>query len=145
MQTFLRFTPAEYDAIAHACRPLQPHGYPPHKLQQFLVAALRSSHPTLAERLARFKREQRRILHQHLWGPPRRARPERLTAQEVETLADVFGPLLFHARFARSLKRAVVFDLLAGAPDLAEKVQRLSLEQFEDLCEQVKGRRQGEP
>jgi hypothetical protein len=144
MQTFLRFSPAEYDAIALVCRPLDPNRFPPHKLRRLLVEALGRSQPALAERLAHLKPVQVLILHQHFWGTPRPAGQECLTAREVEALTDAFGPLLLHCRFARPLKQALVRHLLRGASDLAEKVHRLSLAEFEKLCQQVKGRLGGD-
>jgi hypothetical protein len=49
-------------------------------------------------------------------------------------------PLMSQARFIGPLKRALVRRLAESHADLALKVERLSLNQFEGLCEDVRGR-----
>jgi hypothetical protein len=144
MQTFLRFSRPEYRILARLCRPLNTTDFPPHKLRRFLVGALYGRHLALAERLAHLKPGQLLILHRHFWGVPRPDGQNSLTAPEVKAFLDVFGPLLRHSRFTRPLKQALVRHLLEGDPELAHKIHRLSPEQFEKLCQQVKGRLPGD-
>jgi hypothetical protein len=51
----------------------------------------------------------------------------------------IFGQLLLRTRFARCLKVALVRHLLEEHPELANKVHDLTIEQFENVCQQVRG------
>ena len=103
--SYLCFTPDDYTAVAEIARPLNLNRYRPLALKRFLTRSLAAARPELAERIARFRRQEIHILHDHL----RRQRPARerhdLTADEVAMLAEAFGPALFQVRFLRPLKR----------------------------------------
>jgi hypothetical protein len=135
----LRFSPAEYQAISRLCRPLNLCRHRPPALQRLLVQSLADTHPELARRLARFRRRELRILHEHL-REQRPAAPHGLSPEEFELLAAPFGPLLFHVRFVRPLKRAVAQQLREAFPGLAAKLDQLSHRQFELLCEEIRAR-----
>jgi hypothetical protein len=141
--TFLRFGRPEYEAIAGVCRRHDLHALLPHTLKSLLVGALAPTHPALARRLAHFRPQQCQILLWHLRGP-RPARPDALTAAEVERLAEAFGPLVRQARFAGPLKRAMVLGLLGEAPELAQRLHSLRPEDFQVLCQQLRQRQQRE-
>jgi hypothetical protein len=140
---YLRFSPPEYDAIVRVALWLD--AVPrPHALQHVLVAALADADPALADRLSRLRPGELLPLYEHLYGLPRPAGQQPLTAEEVAALADAFGPLVWHARFAGPLKPALVLRLLEQSPALAEKLHHLSPDQFESLCQQVRQRLQRE-
>jgi hypothetical protein len=66
MPTYLRFTPAEFRAIARACRrlPLTDNSF--RAFKRALAGALAPLAPELAERVARFHSYQAGILFEHL-------------------------------------------------------------------------------
>jgi hypothetical protein len=140
--SYLRFTPEEYVALARAARGLAAPRL--QALKHLLVAAVADADPALAARLSRLRPDELRVVHEHFYGLPWLAGGEPLTAEEVAVLADAFGPLVCHARFAQPLKRAVVLHLLEGSPALAEKLHYLRPDQFEALCQQVRQRVQPE-
>jgi hypothetical protein len=141
--SYIRLSPTEYRAIARVAAGL---GAVPrlHALKRLLVTALADTQPALAARIGRLKSRHLRVLHEHLWGRPRRFRQGGLTAEEVGTLEEAFGPLLLHSRFRRPLKRALVRQLLVECPALADKLHALSPEQFDDFCEQLRQRMKGD-
>jgi hypothetical protein len=139
----LRFIPDEYRAIECLCRPLQLHDVRPNFVKRLLVASLSDTLPHLAERIARLNPDQLRLLLTHLHGRSPVKSAHGLTADEVELLTEAAGPLFAHARFAHLLKRSVVRQLSVCHPDLALKVDRLSLAQFTHLVEEVTERSRG--
>jgi hypothetical protein len=134
---YLRFSPPEYDAIVRVALRLEAPPRP-HALKHVLVAALADSNLALADRLSRLRPGELLPLYEHLYGLPRPAGEQPLTAEEVAALADAFGPLVWHARFVGPLKPALVFRLLEESPALAEKLHALSPDQFEGLCQQIR-------
>jgi hypothetical protein len=137
--THLRFSPAEYQAIARLCGPLDLRRSRPQALRRLLVGGLADALPELARRLRGFRRRELRVLHEHL--RERQASDEHgLTPEEFETVATPFGPLLSHVRFIRPLKRAVARQLRETFPGLAAKLDHLSQRQFEALCEEIRER-----
>jgi hypothetical protein len=134
---YLRFSPAEYWAIARVAARLD--AVPRlHALKRLFVTALNDTHPALAARVGRLKSRHLWVLYEHLWGRSGPFPPSSLTPQEISTLEEAFGPLLLHSRFRRPLKRALVRHLLEECPALADKLHALSPEQFDDLCEQIR-------
>jgi hypothetical protein len=127
--THLRFSPQEYQAISHLCRPLDLHRYPWHALKRLLVYSLAE----LGQRIAQMGREEFKILHDHFRESQRLEGQHELSPEELSVVAQAGGPLLFNARFVRPLKRALV-----QRPDLATKLERMSHTQFEMLCQQVR-------
>jgi hypothetical protein len=140
---YLCFTPDEYRAVESLCRPLNLSNTRPQFLKRILVASLAESLPHLAERIARLNSDQFRLLLTHLQDRPSVKRSHGLTAAEVELVAEVAGPWLAHARFAHLLKRSLVRRLAEWHPDLAMKVDQLSLARFSQLAQQVSERTQG--
>jgi len=133
---YLRFAPADYQAICHVCRPLDLAQQPPEILKSRLAEALACQHPDLADRIGKLTGKEQLVLHQFLLGQQQPPGEHGLTARELWVLARAFGPLLFNARFRLPLKRV----LMRQFPDLAAKLDRMSREDFEVLCEQVQER-----
>jgi hypothetical protein len=138
--SYLRFTPSEYEAISRLNRSLSLNRYPLPAFRRLLIASLADTLPELARRVAGLRRQQIQLLYRHLQDRPRAERRHDLAPEEVGLVADAAGPLLFRARFARHLKRALVEHFGAVSPALATKLERLSLYRFEALCEQVQER-----
>lgn len=141
---YLRFSPQEYRAISHLCGPLDLSNPRLSAFRRFLVECLGERHPELAARIGRFRAHEVKILYDHLRrrraaGP---ADPSReLTADELQMLTGTYGPLLCHARFRRPLRRSLIQHFRESRPELAWKLDQLSLAEFELLCEQVKEQR----
>jgi len=135
--SYLRFSRLEYAALADAARPLNLNRCRPWVFKRLLARALAGTLPELSQRISHFRRQEIRILHEHL---RQRRQPEQqeLTAEEVGMLAEAFGPLLFQVRFLRPLKSALVHQFRDAFPDLATKLARLSNDRFESLCERIK-------
>jgi hypothetical protein len=135
---YLRFSPAEYEAVSGVWQARDLNDQPPHAFKLVLVRGLRTRLPELAERIARFGPAALRILGNHL----RERQPvddrHDFTVEEVRMLTAVGGSLLFHARFIRALRRTLVQHFHDEHPELATKLDRLSLRQFETLCAQVR-------
>lgn len=134
---YLRLTPAEYGALVHVCHPPNVNRRPLPKLRRFLVGALTDSSPLLADRIHRLGWGELRVIREHFRGTQP---PHGVGAEEIEALAEVFGPLVCQARFARCLRRDLREQLQVAAPELGRRLGRLSLAQFEGLCEEVKRR-----
>jgi hypothetical protein len=141
--SYLRLTPPEYRAIARLCRPLQlGDGFFP-KFKSFLVAALFESVPELAHRLALFRPSQLRLLFDHLRG--RHGQVEcKLSREEFQALSEACQALASRHRFLHFYQDTLVRHLLGVRPGLADKVARMSPDQFWGLYERIReSRRQG--
>jgi hypothetical protein len=136
--SYLRFTPQEHDAIAHLWRSHDLNTFPHHVLRRLLIEALTDPFPALASRIAQFRNRELRILGDHLRGRRPVHEGHDLNAEELGVVAEAGGPLLCHARFIQPLKRALVRQVHEEHPALAVKLDRLSLRQFEQLCQQVR-------
>jgi hypothetical protein len=136
--TWLTFSPREYQAIARLCRSLDPRKNT-HKLKRHLVQALAPSLPPLAERIGQLRHCELRLIQNH-FQECQRPSEHGLTAEEIRSLTEACGILLCHARFARPLRGLVLSHLRKGHPELGRKVDRLTVAQFETLCEHVKQR-----
>jgi hypothetical protein len=141
--SYLRFTPADYRAVARACRE---HGLAPLDLPTFrdlLAAALAADAPALAARVGGLDAGKTLLLQQHLRGKePGAARPA-LTAAEWRTLGELCGAAPGATRFVGVFHRLLVRQLRKTAPGLARKLERLSPAQVERLYEQVRQQRRG--
>ena len=135
---YLRFTPHEYRAIAALWHTLDLDQPPPHRFRRLLVQLLANVDPPLAQRLARLRRRELRILCDHLRGRRAAVEPHGLSAEELELVMTAGGPLLAHARFIQPLRRHLVQHFRDYHPPLAIKLQLMSLRQFELLCQQVR-------
>jgi hypothetical protein len=151
---YLRFRPEEFQAIWRACAPIDLSDDFFAVFKYFLIESLSRQAAALAQRVAQLSRRELRILYEHLRerkkaGRPRRGRPGdggppgrgELSAEEVEAVARVCRPFVFHQRFLGSFRAFLVRILGKTEPELARKLTRLSERQIERLYEQVKRRR----
>jgi hypothetical protein len=152
--SYLRFSPAEYRAIAAACRSvmLSDDFFP--AFPAFLATALTDTQPDLARRIARFRRYQLGMLFEDLKGrrpgpgvepgPGREAAAGAgydLTGDELEAVAQAGGSFLLLERFRAAYRNFLVRRLGRTAPDLSRKLAGFSDRQIGWLCHQVQGRR----
>jgi hypothetical protein len=137
---FLRFRPAEYRAIACLCRPLLHDECPPRFIKRLLIASLTDALPELATRISRLSQDELKLLLGELRERPAAEKPHGLTPDEVELIAQTGVLLSSCSRFIHLLKRALVRRLAEWHPELAMKVDRMSLRQFESLCEAARDR-----
>ncbi len=136
---YLRFSPPEYRAMTRVYREL---ALVRENLTAFgclLSFELNDTWPGLARRIDGFSDGELRLLRERMQGHP----DSGLTAAELRTLAEAWGPLPLTGRFVRPLRRHLVVWLMRGYPKLARKVARLSDDAFERLCGQLQGRREG--
>jgi hypothetical protein len=143
--SYLRFSPAEYRAIARLCGPLDLRQPRLAAFQRFLADSLADTFPSLAARLAGFRRHQVKILYDHLRksADPAADVPPHFSAEELQTLAAACRPLWGHARFAGLFHRTLVRSLQDSSPGLARKLDLLTRSQFQALCERVQGQHRG--
>ena len=155
MQTYLRFTPQEFQAISQACRPLDlVGGVSLPAFQRFVAEALRGTRPALADRIARFRKYQVGILYEHLKeqrasgaGPAGRAAEAKgpagcdLTAEEWRALSQAGELFRLQGGPPSSFKGFVLQQLGAASPALAQKLARLSDYQIAKLYHQARARR----
>ncbi len=99
--TSLRLTPDDYRAIAHAFSACRLGRQPPHAFRKKLAAALGPAAPALAERVRRFRSAELRLLQSHLAARGPAQGGHGLAAAELDSLAEAFGPFLFHALCGR--------------------------------------------
>jgi len=138
--TFLRFTPTEYLAICRVCRTLNLAHQSPEKLKTHLAEALAAKPPDLANRIAGLPGKEQLVLHHYLLEQQQPRSQHGLTARELWMLTEAFGPLLFNARFTLPLKRTLVQKFEDSFPELAAKLDLMSPNEFEVVCEQVQER-----
>jgi hypothetical protein len=135
---YLRFSPAEYEAVSGVWQARDLNDQPPHAFKLALVRGLGGQLPELAERIARFGPTSLRILGNHLRERQPVDDQHDFTAEEIRMLTSAGGNLVFQARFIRALRRTLVQHFHGEHPELATKLDRLSLRQFETLCAQVR-------
>jgi hypothetical protein len=138
--SYLRLTPDEYRALRRAGRGIDARRTGPGAFRHALVLALSGPAPALAERVAGLPAAQVRLVRDHLRNAAAGRRGPRFSAEELEALAAVCVPVLASVRFVRPLRRAVVRHFLREAPDLGRKLAGLSEGEFEQLCDQARGR-----
>jgi hypothetical protein len=141
---YFRLDPHDYETISRLCRSQNLAERPLPAFRQLLLLGLADHFPALAEAIAALGRQQIQLLHSHFRTRPYAERGHGLTDSEVESVMAAAVPLHSHARFAQLFKRALVGRLAESQAALAAKLERLSLGQFEALCEevQVRGRRE---
>ena len=137
--SFIRFSPAEYQAISHICRPIKLERKPLHALKKIIVQSLAGTMPELAERIGRYRWYELRILQDYLLEQRRPNVHHGLSADELGMLSEAFGPFLFQVRYLSALRRALVQHFQSIFPALAKKLGSLSNRQFEGLCDQYQG------
>jgi hypothetical protein len=143
--SYLRFTPAEYRAIARACRERDLMRLDLSTFHLLLAAALADARPDLADRIGGLSDGETLLLQQHLRtasAAPGVARPA-LTPAELRTVTRLCAVAPATTRFAGVFRRLLLRHLRKSAPGLARKVARLSDAQFEELFRQAQRRRPG--
>jgi hypothetical protein len=141
---YLRLDPQDYETISRLCRSQSLAERPLPAFRQLLLLGLADRFPSLAEAIAGLGRQQLQLLYGHFRTRPYADRKHGLTDSEVESVIVAAVPLRSRARFARQFKRALVGRLAESQAALAAKVDQLSLDQFEALCEEVQVRGRGE-
>jgi hypothetical protein len=136
----LRFSPQQYEAIAGLSQALGLPRQPLPAFRRLLLASLADRDPELAREVAQLGSDRFQLLYQHFQRRPQAKAEHGLGSEEVKAVAHAGGGLFSKARFARDLRRALVQLLRGGRPELAARLERMSLRQFEELCEEVKKR-----
>jgi hypothetical protein len=134
---YLRFDPHDYQTLSRLCRSHDLAEKPLPAFKRLLLSGLAGHFPQLAGDVAAMGRERFQLLYNHFCARPHPERPHGLTGAEVELALAAGVPLMGQARFASPLKRALVGRLAEWHADLAAKVERLSLAQFQALCEEA--------
>src|SRR5437016_5988945 len=99
--SYLRFTPAEYEAIDRVCQPVNLSEDFFEVFKFFLVEALVPTMPNLAGRIAQFRQPRLRLLFDHLRGD-RTARPGHgLTPAEFAAFAAGCAHVVVPYRFLK--------------------------------------------
>lgn len=143
MKTYLRFTRAEYQALALACGSLELTDRSFRRLKPFLVASLRDTMPALAQRLALFRSYQIGIIYQYFKDQKRATEGRRtplrrfLSAEEFRAIAEACRGLPLRGRFLSYSRCRLILHFREAAPPLAAKLGSLSERQFERLCQRV--------
>jgi hypothetical protein len=141
--THLRFTPAEYNAIAHVRHRLDLTTFDVGTIRLILVLSLLDDMPLLSDRVRRLKDNEIRLLRDHLrtegTTPPRRP----FSAEEWHALAEACRGVPAGARFARPFQPALVRHFRKASPSLARKLARLSVTQFVQIFEQAQEQQRG--
>jgi hypothetical protein len=135
--SYLRFTPAEYRAVARVCRRLDLGSYNPPTFQRVLALALSDASPGLSDRVSRFGRGEVRLLYDHLRAKTRDAqRP--FPSEEWRKLGEACESVPATHRFAHQVQRAVIGHLRTASPGLCRKLARMSISQFVRLFDRVR-------
>ncbi len=133
---YLRFTPAEYQAIARVRR-LDLDRYDPHLFRLILVLSLVDAEPELAERIRSLRDGEVRLLRDHLRGEGKR---RSFTDEEWRAIAEACVSVPADARFARPFQPVLVRHFRKACPSLARKLGRMSVTQFVQVFEQAQRR-----
>jgi hypothetical protein len=139
--SYLRFTPADYQALARACRAYDLARLDLLTFRDLLAAAVAGRSPDLAARVGGFNSGQIFLLQQHLRSGEKGGARLALTAAEWRTLAEWCGSAPGSTRFVGVFHRLLVRQLRKAAPGLARKLEGLNAAQLERLYEQVQRRR----
>ena len=141
----LRFTPAEYNAIAHFCREHHLGGRNQPAFRRLLVESLRGADPELARRVARLGRGKLNLLYWHFRDPVPSVNPRpNFTAQELRLVSEACIAAPFPVRLVRPFKHLLVELFQEDWPELARKLSSLGGHQFERLYEKASERKQKE-
>ena len=139
----LRFSPADYRAVAAARSRLDLFGHDLPTFRLALALSLADHSPELAERIRRLTDPEARVLREHLQGEQRESAQRRFGPDEWSALVLASRCLPLSARFARPLQKLLVRYFRDSAPGLARKVGRMNSAQFDRLLDQVRtGRRE---
>ncbi len=139
--SYLRFAPDDYRALVHACCQLDPGSHRRPAFKRLLVESLEGASPTLAERIARLRSSEVRLLHDHFRERSRPVNPwHDFAPEELRALEEACAAAPFTVRFVRPFKRFLAEQFQETWPELARKVSWLSGHQFERLYEQLTAR-----
>ena len=141
--SYLRFTPDEYRTLVISCARLEPGSHRGPAFKRLLAQALRGVDAALAERIARLRPSDLRLLCQHFGGHGgrpsafgRSAMKIDFTAREKHLLAEACAAT--PVRFVRPFKQLLVERFRETSPNLARKLAWLSGREFEELFETVR-------
>jgi len=144
---YLRLSPDDYHALRRLCRPHLAFPLDLTAFRQLLLFALSDTRPDLAERIAGLDRRHVRLLHDHFAA---RAAAGRSAAQghglgpeELRVLREACRCYPAAVRFMCPFRANLVNVLREVFPALAEKVRRLSDEQFRRLHEELTRQKRG--
>jgi hypothetical protein len=137
---YVRFTPQEYRTIYTLCRLTNFHEYPAPAFRRLLVRCL-DTWPQLATQVRQLRKSQLTVLYDHLRSAAQTQEEPVLSAEEVEFLKAISGPLLTNTRFIGPLKAALIQHLRGSYPTLAGKLAALSTAEFQAACERPRGHR----
>jgi hypothetical protein len=146
--SYVRFTPEEFQDIQEACRPV--HLSPDYLgvFKYFLIESLQERSPQLAQRIRRFRRQQVEILFSYMQkleamaaqgGSPAVAPDgdEHLTFEEVQAVRKASTMFLPSTAFQQVFRAFLIRCFQDTAPELAQKLARLSEAQVRRLYQQV--------
>jgi hypothetical protein len=144
--SYLRLTLAEYRAIRRECLRLNPGRCSRLAFRRGLIAALAVSSAPLADKVAGLRRSQLRLLHDHFTAPaekPVEVEYVELSPPEWQAFAEACVSYPLPVRFVRPFRHMLVELFRDVSPDLAQKLEKLSGTQFEDLYLQATERKRG--
>jgi hypothetical protein len=133
--TYLRFTPSEFVAMTALCQALELGRLSLTAFGCLLSFELTDAQPHLARRIDALSTGGLRLLRERLPGRP----ATEFTAAEVRKLTEACGLLPRGGRFARPHRRRLVARLTKARPGLARKIAHLNDDEFERLCQQIRG------
>jgi hypothetical protein len=138
--SYLRFSPREYRALCRICRPLSLDGMQLPPLKRFLIESLLVVRPALAKRVALFGRSQLRLLLDHFREQEAKQEPE-LSAEDFYLLMEACHAWASGHRFLRYYRISLIRLFNKVKPSLANKLARMSEDQFQALYGRVTERR----
>jgi hypothetical protein len=144
--SYLRLAPPEYAAIRRVCLRLRLARGPRSAFRRSLLAGLAERTPAVAERVARLRRSEIRLLFEHfsaLGEKTDRDALSGLTPDEWATFAEACVSYPLPVRFVRPFRHMLVELFRDVSPDLARKLERLSARQFERLYGRATARKEG--
>jgi hypothetical protein len=143
--SYLRLTVVEYRLIRHECVRLSLGRSSRPAFRRGLVAALSNRSTALAGKVARLRRSELRLLHDHFResgaGLPVDGAP--FSPEEWVAFAEACVSYPLPVRFVRPFRHMLVDIFRDVSPDLARKLESLSARQFEQLYEEATERRKG--
>ena len=117
--SYLRFTPDEYQNLAHVCSRLRLHSHQRCQFKRLLIQDLRNVSPSLAERIADFRWADLRLVFEHFAEeacPPTEGIPgdplHEFDQLDLMMIAEECAAAPFPVRFVRHFKQALVEKLL---------------------------------
>jgi hypothetical protein len=143
--SYLRLALAEYRAITSACSRIDPRRSRA-VFRRELIAALTEDFAFLAGKVAGLRRTQLRLLQEHLRNPPDTSPREysvNLSPDEWLAFTEACLSYPLPVRFIGPFRRMLVELFQDASPELARKLQRLDMHQFEQLYDEAVERKKG--